>query len=237
MVTTTPVMVGRGRASPSRRTGPTAREEILDAAGRLFAENGYAATSTRRIALAVGMKQASLYYHFARKEDILAELLAGTVKPSLDFSRRAGRSCRPPHVQLYALAHFDVSLLATGGANTGALYQLPELRADRFADFRRNRRTLQDAYGRRIEAGIRLGVFHRTPSPRLATELVFALAESVISLRANRRTVADDVVPMIAEGCLRLLSCNEVDIREAAHVAAELLGPSPPPCCTRPGRW
>ena len=236
-MTTTPVTVGRGRASPGRRPGPTAREEILAAAGRLFADNGYAATSTRSIALAVGIKQASLYYHFASKEDILAELLAGTVEPSLDFSRRAGRSRRPPHVQLYALAHFDVSLLAAGGANAGALYQLPELRADRFTDFRRNRRTLQDAYGRRIEAGVRLGVFHRTPSPRLATELVFALAESVISLRASRRTIPDDVVPMIAEGCLRLLSCTEVDIREAAEGAADLLDPSPPPSCTRPGRW
>jgi AcrR family transcriptional regulator len=223
-VATTSASVGRARLIPSQRAGLSAREEILEAAGRLFAENGYAATSTRGIALAVGIKQASLYYHFASKEDILARLLAGTVEPSLAFSSRISRSRTPPHVQLYALAHFDVSLLSAGTANVGALYQLPELRADRFSEFRHNRRTLQDAYGRRIVAGMRSGVFTQNSSLRLATELVFALAESVISIRANRSTVARAVVPVIAEGCLRLLSCSETDIAAAAAGAADLLG-------------
>ena len=48
------------------------REEILAAAAGLFAERGYAATSTRLIADTVGIRQASLYYHFANKEQILS---------------------------------------------------------------------------------------------------------------------------------------------------------------------
>ena len=91
-MTTTPRQVGRARSIPRQRQGVSARVEILEAAAGLFSEHGYAATSTRSIALAVGIKQASLYYHFANKEDILAGLLEGTVQPSLSFATRLGRS-------------------------------------------------------------------------------------------------------------------------------------------------
>src|SRR5512143_1649202 len=78
-----PAPVGRPRLGPRQRMGLSAREEILDAAAQLFSEQGYAGTSTRAIALAVGIKQASLYYHFANKEQMLVELLNTTVVPSL----------------------------------------------------------------------------------------------------------------------------------------------------------
>ena len=74
---------GRPRLEQSRRPGKTAREEILDAAAELFTTHGYANTSTRRIADAVGVRQASLYHHFATKDDILDALLAGTVDEPL----------------------------------------------------------------------------------------------------------------------------------------------------------
>src|SRR3954464_3694738 len=74
---------GRPRLEQSRRPGNTAREEILDAAAELFTKIGYAGTSTRRIAEAVGVRRASLYPHFATKDDILDALLAGTVDEAL----------------------------------------------------------------------------------------------------------------------------------------------------------
>ncbi len=87
-----PRRVGRPRSAPSQRVGLSGREQILDAAGRMFSEQGYGAASTRKIAMAVGVKQASLYYHFASKEDILAGLLAGTVEPSLAFAEELSRT-------------------------------------------------------------------------------------------------------------------------------------------------
>lgn len=53
---------GRPRISGRTVTTGTAREEILDQAARLFTEHGYSATSTRDIAEACGVRQASLYY-------------------------------------------------------------------------------------------------------------------------------------------------------------------------------
>jgi AcrR family transcriptional regulator len=223
-VTALPRQVGRARSVPRQRLDISAREEILEAAAQLFSEHGYAATSTRSIALAVGIKQASLYYHFANKGDILAGLLDGTVKPSLSFASRLARSGQPPHVQLYALARFDVALLSSGRSNVGALYQLPEVRADRFEGFRRERGRLRDAYGRRIAAGVREQVFHDVESPKVMTGLVFALAESVISMRGDH-PLPDPVVlsNTVAAACLRLLSCAEDDLADAVVQSARLL--------------
>jgi AcrR family transcriptional regulator len=61
-------------------TAPQSRERILDAARALFAEHGYAGTSVRDIADALGVTKAALYYHFAGKADILLAL----VEPLLD---------------------------------------------------------------------------------------------------------------------------------------------------------
>jgi AcrR family transcriptional regulator len=65
--------------------------EILSAARSLFSTKGYAATSMRDIANAVGLQPGSLYAHMAAKEDLLSTILteAGdrflrTVVPLLD---------------------------------------------------------------------------------------------------------------------------------------------------------
>jgi len=51
------------------------RARILDAAARLFREEGYAAVSLRAIAAAAGMKGGSVYYHFESKQAIVIEVL------------------------------------------------------------------------------------------------------------------------------------------------------------------
>ncbi len=56
------------------------REEILSAAATLFASAGYKGTSLQDIAVAVGCSKATLLYHFATKEMILATLLAPPVR-------------------------------------------------------------------------------------------------------------------------------------------------------------
>ncbi|WP_428531082.1 TetR/AcrR family transcriptional regulator [Rhodopila sp.] len=61
---------------------------ILDHAARLFRQRGYAETSVRDIATVCGMKTASLYYHFASKEEIVIEVLNTGVATVSEESRR-----------------------------------------------------------------------------------------------------------------------------------------------------
>lgn len=54
----------------------TAREEeLLQAATRLFKEQGYRSTSMQDLADALGVQKASLYYYIKSKEDLLRRLL------------------------------------------------------------------------------------------------------------------------------------------------------------------
>ncbi|HWA98152.1 MAG TPA: TetR/AcrR family transcriptional regulator [Pirellulales bacterium] len=46
------------------------RDEILDAAARLFAERGYAAADTQSLSDALGIGKGTLYRHFASKRDL-----------------------------------------------------------------------------------------------------------------------------------------------------------------------
>lgn len=65
-----------GTRSPPKRKGlgPERREEILDAALRLFAQYGLYGVSTRQIASAVGISQPTLYAYFPSKHDLAAAL-------------------------------------------------------------------------------------------------------------------------------------------------------------------
>ena len=65
----------RGKGKPRNGLGTTRRDEIMEVAGRLFARNGFEATSVREIASEVDILSGSLYHHFATKEDILHEIL------------------------------------------------------------------------------------------------------------------------------------------------------------------
>ncbi|MEE6139579.1 helix-turn-helix domain-containing protein [Mycobacterium sp. 050128] len=58
----------------AKHPSPT-KVRILRAAAELIAKQGYAATSTRDIASAVGVEQPALYKHFKAKSDIFAALV------------------------------------------------------------------------------------------------------------------------------------------------------------------
>lgn len=51
------------------------RDHILESAAQVFCQKGYNGASMSDIAQAVGLQKATIYHHFGRKQDILAELL------------------------------------------------------------------------------------------------------------------------------------------------------------------
>ena len=54
--------------------GPQRRAEILETAKQLFVEEGYAATTIRRIAAKIGISSTALYVYFSDKDAILVEI-------------------------------------------------------------------------------------------------------------------------------------------------------------------
>ena len=63
------------RGRPRKAEGPDTREKLLAAALDLFAAQGFAATSVRQIAEAVGVRDSAIYGHFEGKQAILDVLM------------------------------------------------------------------------------------------------------------------------------------------------------------------
>jgi TetR/AcrR family transcriptional regulator, cholesterol catabolism regulator len=85
---------------------------ILEAAARLFAGKGYAATSMRDIAEACDMLPGSLYYHFAAKEDLLVAVYEAGVRELVDAVRTAIGPERDPwaRLEVACAAHLETLL-------------------------------------------------------------------------------------------------------------------------------
>ena len=74
------------------------KQQILDAALELFSMRGFEATSIAQIAEAVGIRKASLYSHFAGKQDILDALVAQILSRYRRKSVFAGTDWNDPNV-------------------------------------------------------------------------------------------------------------------------------------------
>lgn len=184
-MSTTGRRVGRPRAQQRADSGLSAREELLTAAAELFTTRGYAATTTRAVAERAGMRQATMYHYVAGKEDLLAELLESTVTPSLALAGKLlADDATAAEDRLWELCRSDVALLCGGPYNLGALYVLPEVRAERFAGFHRVRDELKEAYGTLL-AATRAGATLDEGELALRTDLVFGLIEGVILVRRS----------------------------------------------------
>ncbi|HVR50306.1 MAG TPA: TetR/AcrR family transcriptional regulator [Pseudorhodoferax sp.] len=86
--------------------------ELLDAAARLFARRGYAATSMRDIAVEVKMLSGSLYYHFPSKEELLIAVYQAGVLELEKAAVEAVERETDPWARLEALckAHLETVL-------------------------------------------------------------------------------------------------------------------------------
>jgi hypothetical protein len=94
----------------------------------------------------------------------------------------------------------DVTQLCESTWNLGALYLLPELRVDRFDQFREHRAELRDRYRRLASA-----VIAECDGPADADELPFRLVESVINRRSDDGSAPAEQPWIIAGGALRTL--------------------------------
>ena len=68
-------MIDRVAEVDRRRTDT--RDRLLSVALGLFARQGYATTSLREIADALGVTKAAVYFHYRTKEDILTGIMSG----------------------------------------------------------------------------------------------------------------------------------------------------------------
>lgn len=178
---------GRPRAVPQRAPRP-ADDQILRAAARLFASKGFANTTTREIAAAVGVRQPSLFHHFASKADILAGLLRRSLAPLAQLLTHLESAPHGAAAKLYHLVRVDVALTLSGPYELGGVVFLPELRAPRFRAVRAAYDRLFATYRWLVVEGVRAGTFAPT-DPDMAARAVLGLDDMAMSWRHQRLAV------------------------------------------------
>jgi AcrR family transcriptional regulator len=85
------------------------RQDILDAAGRLFSAEGYQNITFRRIAEEVGYSQSALFYYFKDKEEIVTALCVQTFEGLAQVSNKILDQHSDPLIRLveYSRAYID----------------------------------------------------------------------------------------------------------------------------------
>lgn len=99
-----------------RTPGATAEEtsvRVSEAAVRLFARKGFAATGIRELATEAGLTPAALYHYMGTKEDLLVAIMRSCLDPLLAAGSEIVAEGDGPEVRLAALTEMHVWLHAT----------------------------------------------------------------------------------------------------------------------------
>lgn len=148
---------GRSRASFQRK-----RDEIIRVATRLFAEQGFHATSITHICDAAGVGRGVLYHYVSSKEEVLFAIHERFIEPLLAQSREITSSDEPPDVILSNLSRYLMNTVADYlDEVTVFLHEWRSLAATdtRWEEVRRKRREFERIIQETIEEGQRVGLF------------------------------------------------------------------------------
>ncbi len=87
------------------RKGDEKRQELLNAAERLFCQQGYEKTSVQDILSATVLSKGGFYHHFASKEEVLTALCERRAERAAAFTAESLNAASTPLARINALLH------------------------------------------------------------------------------------------------------------------------------------
>ncbi|GAA3706992.1 TetR/AcrR family transcriptional regulator [Nonomuraea antimicrobica] len=167
----------RPRKTPRQKRSEETRELILESAARVFAEHGYAAGTTNRIAEAAGLSIGSLYQYFPNKDAILLQL----ARRHLDEGRlavAAAFAAGPPATWRERVTVLVDTALSVHRGDP-RLHQVLFEESPRPPALLAELRALQDDLVDRLTALLRADAAPGAPDPRLTAWFLVAAVESL----------------------------------------------------------
>jgi AcrR family transcriptional regulator len=148
---------GRPRKTADERDEGNRRQELLLHAARLFRLQGYAATTTRDIAAAAGMRAGSPFYHFESKAALLFAVMEQGMRGALQRQAAAVQAAparASPQKMLRTLvrAHFDVLLGPGSDFIPVMLYEWRSLKPAQRAEISKLQRDYEAAWAGALQA-------------------------------------------------------------------------------------
>ncbi len=168
----------------TQRRGEETRSRILDAAGELFAQRGYDATSVADICERASVTKGGFYHHFTSKEAVFLELRDRWLQPletALTWPRADGETL-PQVFQNIAEMAKSIYMVEGGQQRQQVFLELlsaarqdPSILTAMLAPMQR----YQDLFAQLIEAGVREGTL-REVDRDLAAQVVVSLGFGLI---------------------------------------------------------
>jgi len=180
-------------------------ERLFDTAAALFWHKGYAATTTREIATAVGIQQASLYHHMASKQDLLYQICLSSLEQFLADVPSAVNAvaCPLDRVRVLIGAHL-ATLLRNQKRNVTLLTELRALSGRH----RREVPALRDKYERFVRSTFENAqtaalIRSDVPAKYLALALLSVLNYAALWFRKDQALLQDQLAGIFTKVCLQ----------------------------------
>lgn len=192
-----------------RGTRLSAKEAIREAAAQLFAEKGFAATSTREICQRAGITKPVLYYHFGNKGQLYEELVLDTFneyRKELQRALRHGRTRREKLTAVLAAIFGFVRRNRNLSRMALRMTFAPE-RQSPAINYLELAQVDEKALAEVVREGIRRGEIRGRVAPIAEAIHGIAMASIMGFLLTGAppldRTLAQHIVGLIMDGCAR----------------------------------
>src|SRR5262245_6735919 len=189
-----------------RLRAPQRREQLIEVATRLFAEYGYEATTTARIAQEAGVTEPILYRHFESKQELFVAivrdvshatmkgwnaLIAGVTDPAEKIRRVC--DAIPDHIRKYAEEYHVLH---------GALSTSRDKKV--IAVMKEHYREIEEFFAKIISDGQKAGDFQKRINPRsvawhfITTGIGYAMVS--LNLGAMDRAMVEAIIESMLRG-------------------------------------
>ena len=183
--TATATASGIGRRRSAARSDSSAlykakRDEISEAAIRVFNRKGFQGASMTAVAEELGVERASLYYYFSSKEALFDDVVRTVVERNLDFVNRIAASRISPRRKIRELI---VALMSSYGEHYPLFYiyirenlsHVSDARSEWSATMREMNRQTTDTVTTIIEEGYADKSIRRIGDARVVAYGIFGL--------------------------------------------------------------
>jgi AcrR family transcriptional regulator len=154
-------------AEPSTPVPTSRADEIREIAARLFYHHGYNAVGMRMIAEAAGVRPASLYHHFASKEELLYDIVLEVTKNFIDDHLPLLQMTDDPPARLARLVELHIEYFwRHRDATSVGLREIRNLSDEHYTEIRNARLRYQHGIQQFIADGVAMGHF-RCEDPQL----------------------------------------------------------------------
>lgn len=176
-------------------------ERATRVGAKLFAEHGYAATSTRQLSRGLGVTNGTFYHYFASKEDLLKQICDKSLTRITNAVSTAVEAESTPESKLTALIHAHVvTMLADQDLHKTMLMEIRSLNGDYRSDVIEKRDAYSKIVRQVLTLGQRQGFIRNDTSPRVLTLLLLNMLNwTIFWYTAGAELTADDLARAATE--------------------------------------